>query len=222
MTNSAINSLIDQIDQCLPQTQCTLCSYPRCREYAHAIAHGKADINQCPPGGEVSIRALSSLLDKPMQALNQAYGTTEAKQLAIIDEARCIGCKLCINACPVDCIVGATKLMHTVIADDCTGCKLCLPVCPTDCIALTAPNPQSTTQDRSPWPDFTRQQVSRARLNTEKTIERNLQREQARMTRKRTKARKQMQQEILAALKRTKSKTPFNITIGSVQNNRKD
>lgn len=203
MTTAAINQLIDQIDQCLPQTQCTLCTYPRCREYATAIAQGTAEINQCPPGGKVTIKALSALLDKPVLALNEAHGINEPKQLAIIDEAGCIGCKLCIKACPVDCIVGSAKLMHTVIVDDCTGCKLCIPVCPTDCIDLVAPNLQSTKgENNSPWHDFTQQQVTRARSNTEHTIERNQQREQVRIARKKKLVRKKMQQDIAAAIQR--------------------
>ncbi|WP_424947003.1 RnfABCDGE type electron transport complex subunit B [Candidatus Spongiihabitans sp.] len=118
MTLSAVASLIDNIDRCLPQTQCTLCDYPRCREYAEAIAHGQAEINQCPPGGQVTINALSELLDKPALALNEEHGINEPKQIAYIDEPGCIGCKLCIKACPVNCIVGSVKLMHTVIVDE--------------------------------------------------------------------------------------------------------
>lgn len=212
MTNVATNQLtnqigqtsqIDQIDRCLPQTQCTLCSYPRCREYATAIACGEAEINQCPPGGEVTIQALSALLDKPALALNEEHGINEPKQLAYIDEADCIGCKLCIKACPVDCIVGSAKLMHTVVVADCTGCKLCLPVCPTDCIELVAADLSSTyEQQNSPWPGFTVQQVEQARFNSAQTIQRNRQREQVSSERKKVHARKQMQQEILAAVAR--------------------
>ncbi len=221
MTHASTALLIEQIDQCLPQTQCTLCSYPRCRQYAQAIAEGTAAINQCPPGGEVSIKALSELLGKPLLTLNEEYGTTAPKQLAAIDESRCIGCKLCIKACPVDCIVGAAKRMHTVIVEDCTGCKLCVPVCPTDCIDLIAATVPATSisvkgQSRSPWSDFTQEQITRARDNVERTIERQRQREQERIKRKRTLARKQMQQQILAAVKRkTKNKTPFKVMIGS-------
>ncbi len=203
MDSCAASSLVNQIDQCLPQTQCTLCTYPRCRQYARAIARGEAGINQCPPGGEITIAALSRLLTRPAVPLNQAYGTTRPKQIAYIDEPHCIGCKLCIKACPVDCIVGSAKLMHTVIANDCTGCKLCIPVCPTDCIQLVAPDTQPVQHGHpSPWPDFTEEQVTRARCNTEQTLARNRQREQDRRKRKRRIMRKQMQQEILAAVKR--------------------
>ncbi len=218
MTNASINPLIDQIDRCLPQTQCTLCTYPRCREYAEAIAHGQAEINQCPPGGQVTINALSNLLDKPALALNEEHGINEPKQIAYIDEPGCIGCKLCIKACPVDCIVGSVKLMHTVIADDCTGCKLCIPVCPTDCIALVAPDLPSTKEEQnSPWPGFTLEQVAWARFNTEQTIKRNRQREQVRIKRKKGIVRKQMQQEILAAVHRKSQQQAKKQTPGKVK-----
>ena len=123
MTDTSNKTIVDQIDQCLPQTQCTLCSYPRCKEYARAIERNEAEINQCPPGGEITITALAKLLDKPVVELNPDYGEHESKVIALIREDECIGCKLCIRACPVDCIVGAGKLMHTVIADECTGCN---------------------------------------------------------------------------------------------------
>jgi electron transport complex protein RnfB len=226
MTNIDSNRLSDQIDRCLPQTQCTLCTYPRCREYADAIAQGDANINQCPPGGEVTILALADLLGKPVLPLNEAHGVTEPKQIAYIEEAACIGCKLCIKACPVDCIVGSAKLMHTVIIDECTGCKLCLPVCPTDCIHLVSPDlQQKDGQTPSLWADFTQSQVERARQNSDQTIKRNMQREQIRIDRKRTIARKQMQQEILAAVQRkqhnqqnSNSTVDFTITVNQGKN----
>ncbi|MBX2836026.1 MAG: electron transport complex subunit RsxB [Gammaproteobacteria bacterium] len=128
--------LIDTINQCLPQTQCAQCGYPGCRPYAQAIAEQNADINLCPPGGEATIKELATLLDRPLVALASTVAPTKAAQVAIIDEAVCIGCALCIPACPVDAIVGARKYMHTVITHDCTGCELCLPPCPVDCIEL--------------------------------------------------------------------------------------
>lgn len=128
--------VIDQINQCLPQTQCAQCGYPGCRPYAEAIAKGEADINQCPPGGETTIAALAELLGREPLPLNVRFGEHQAPVLAFIDEARCIGCTLCIQACPVDAIVGAQGQMHTVIAQECTGCELCLPPCPVDCISL--------------------------------------------------------------------------------------
>lgn len=128
--------LIAQIDAVLPQTQCRQCGYEGCEPYAKAIAAGEANINQCPPGGEAGIRALANLLQRPYLPLNPAHGMTKPKAVAVIDEATCIGCTLCIQACPVDAILGASKLMHTVIQQECTGCELCLPPCPVDCIDM--------------------------------------------------------------------------------------
>ena len=130
------NPVIERINNCLPQTQCAQCGYPGCRPYAEAIARGEADINQCPPGGEATIRALADLLGRQPIALNAHHGQPTPPQLAVIDETRCIGCTLCIQACPVDAILGAQGQMHTVIASECTGCELCLPPCPVDCIDL--------------------------------------------------------------------------------------
>jgi electron transport complex protein RnfB len=129
-------ALIERIDACLPQTQCTQCGYPRCRAYAEALAAGSAGINQCPPGGDVTIRALSALLHAAPQPLDPRFGSHKPRARAVIDETLCIGCRKCIDACPVDAIIGARKLMHTVIARECTGCELCLPPCPVDCIAM--------------------------------------------------------------------------------------
>lgn len=131
--------LATRIDALLPQTQCGQCNFAGCRPYAEAIARGDADINQCPPGGDAGIRALAQLLGREIKPLNPAHGTQKPRVVALIDEAVCIGCTKCIQACPVDAIVGAAKLMHTVIADECTGCELCLPPCPVDCIALVPP-----------------------------------------------------------------------------------
>ena len=128
--------LVERIDRLLPQTQCGQCGYPGCRPYATAIAAGEADINQCPPGGAAGIRALADLLGREPRPLNPANGVEKAKVVALIREAECIGCTKCIQACPVDAIVGAPKLMHTVLADLCTGCELCVPPCPVDCIDL--------------------------------------------------------------------------------------
>ncbi len=125
-----------QIDLILPQTQCTQCGYEGCRPYAEAIAGGQADINQCPPGGDAGVALLAALLHREPKPLNPANGLYRAPQVAVIDEEVCIGCTKCIQACPVDAIVGASKLMHTVIASWCTGCELCIPPCPVDCIAL--------------------------------------------------------------------------------------
>lgn len=130
------STLIERIDAALPQTQCTRCGYPTCLAYAEAIARGVADIDQCPPGGEEGVGVLALLLDRAPKPLNPANGTEAPPDVAFIDEDLCIGCTKCIDACPVDAIVGAAKRMHTIIAAECTGCGLCLPPCPVDCIAL--------------------------------------------------------------------------------------
>ena len=138
--------LSDRIDALLPQTQCTRCGYEGCRPYAEAIARGEADIDRCPPGGEAGIAKLAALLDRAVKPLDPACGAYQPPQVAVIDEALCIGCVKCIHACPVDAIVGASKMMHTVIAAWCTGCELCIPPCPVDCISLvpvaSLPDPQ--------------------------------------------------------------------------------
>ena len=131
-----MSTLSGRIDALLPQTQCTQCGYPSCRRYAEAIAAGEADINQCPPGGEAGIRKLAALLGRETKPLNPANGIERPRRAAVIDEARCIGCTLCIQACPVDAIVGAAKLMHTVVTELCSGCDLCIAPCPVDCIEM--------------------------------------------------------------------------------------
>jgi electron transport complex protein RnfB len=143
---------VDRLDACLPQTQCTLCGYPRCRDYAQALADGAAAINQCPPGGDATIALLARLLGRPAQALDARFGAPRPRVRAVIDEPRCIGCRKCLDACPVDAIVGAPKLMHTIIAADCSGCALCLPPCPVDCIVLIpAAAPRNAS---SAWPEY--------------------------------------------------------------------
>ena len=124
------------IDALLPQTQCRRCRYDSCRAYAEAIAGSDAPINHCPPGGEATVAALADLLGQHALAIDESYGIFAPLAIARIDEAACIGCTLCIQACPTDAIVGAAKLMHTIVADRCTGCELCLPPCPVDCIAM--------------------------------------------------------------------------------------
>ena len=150
--------LADALDAALPQTQCTRCGYADCRGYAEAMADGAAAINRCPPGGAEGIERLAALTGQPVQPLDPANGSEGARLLARIEEADCIGCTLCLQACPVDCIVGAPKRMHTVIAPLCTGCELCLPACPVDCILLS---PASGT--RTGWQAWSTAEATRAR-----------------------------------------------------------
>ncbi len=126
----------DEIDRLLPQTQCTRCGFPACRPYAEAVAAGAAAINRCPPGGAAVIRALAALTGRAYRPLDPSCGVEQPLRVARIDEARCIGCTLCLQACPVDAIAGGPKRMHTVIAALCTGCDLCVPPCPVDCIEM--------------------------------------------------------------------------------------
>ena len=132
------SDLFNKVLNALPQTQCTRCGYPDCAGYARAITDGLAPINQCPPGGQQGSARLAALTKLPALALNPAHGQETTRKLAVIDENWCIGCTLCIKACPVDSILGAAKKMHTVIEPHCTGCELCVPVCPVDCIELIA------------------------------------------------------------------------------------
>ena len=134
----------EEVDAVLPQTQCTRCGYPDCRGYAEAIAREGVAINRCPPGGTEGVARLAALTGQAVQPLDPACGREGPRQLAVIDEAWCIGCTLCIQACPVDCIVGAPKAMHTVIEAQCTGCELCVPACPVDCIAMHPVTGQAT------------------------------------------------------------------------------
>ena len=134
-------SLVGQIDAVLPQTQCTQCDFDGCKPYAEAIAAGEAEINQCPPGGQDGINALAELLGRETLPLNKAHGETKPRRIAVVDEKVCIGCTLCIQACPVDAFVGSSKVMTQVIAEECTGCDLCLPVCPVDCIDMIESEP---------------------------------------------------------------------------------
>lgn len=143
------DSLSDHIDACLPQTQCRQCGYAGCRPYAEAVAAGSAGINQCPPGGAETIWDLAALTGRPFAPLDTAFGETKPPMVAVIDEAACIGCTLCIQACPVDAIVGAVKLMHTVIAAECTGCELCIAPCPVDCIAMEERAPALPRTERA-------------------------------------------------------------------------
>lgn len=155
MTES--KTLADRIEDVLPQTQCTKCSYKGCRPYAEAIASGEANINQCPPGGAEGIRRLSSVTGRPVIPLNPVNGFERPRAVAFIDESLCIGCTLCIQACPVDAIIGAAKQMHTIIPKDCTGCDLCVPACPVDCIVMYP------VTETTGWDAWTQAQADEAR-----------------------------------------------------------
>lgn len=134
------NEVIDRIESLLPRIQCAQCGYPGCRPYAAAIASGKADINLCPPGGDETVRRLATFLGSDFSSVIKDSTTASLNEVALISEELCIGCNLCLRACPVDAIVGVHQSMHTVISDHCTGCRLCLPPCPVDCISLVSRN----------------------------------------------------------------------------------
>ncbi len=163
------DEVVARIDALLPQTQCTKCGYAACRPYAEALAAGSADINRCPPGGAEGIHKLAALLGRAHKPLDPACGTEGPRRVAAIDEARCIGCTLCIQACPVDAIVGAAKLMHTVVAELCTGCDLCLAPCPVDCIEMRPATDAEAIRDQ-PRADAARERFERraARLERER------------------------------------------------------
>lgn len=156
--NAVSVPLVDQIEDLLPQTQCTKCGYPACRPYAEAVADGEASYNQCPPGGAEGITRLASLLGKPVIPLNPVNGAERPRPVAVIDESICIGCTLCIQACPVDAIVGAGKQMHTVVPSLCTGCDLCVAPCPVDCISMV-----NVTGERTGWDAWSQQEADDAR-----------------------------------------------------------
>ena len=146
----------------LPQTQCTRCGYPDCAGYAQALHEGSADINQCPPGGIAGVQRLAALTGRAAKPLNPDHGAEGSRTVVFIDEAWCIGCTLCIKACPVDAIVGTNKLMHTVIEPYCTGCELCLPVCPVDCIEV-----ETVSGSATGWAAWSQEQADEARQRYE-------------------------------------------------------
>ena len=146
---------VDAVDALLPQTQCGRCGYDACRPYAQALVRGGADVNRCPPGGEATIAALARILGRPVKALDPACGAAGPRETAIIDESACIGCTVCIRACPVDAIIGARRWMHAVLESECTGCGLCVEPCPVDCISMvparTGPaTPEGWLAERAP------------------------------------------------------------------------
>lgn len=153
-----VSTLADQLESLLPQTQCTKCGYPACRPYAQAMANGSASHNQCPPGGDAGVARLAAVLGQPIIPLNPVHGIARSRSVAWIDESLCIGCTLCIQACPVDAIIGAPKQMHTVWPEWCTGCDLCVAPCPVDCIHM-----QEITPNQTGWDAWTQQQADAAR-----------------------------------------------------------
>ena len=153
-----MNALAARINDALPQTQCTRCGYPDCAGYAEAIASGEADIHQCPPGGAEGIARLAAITGRPAKPLGSEFGIEGPRAVAVIDEHWCIGCTLCLDACPTDAIVGINKRMHTVIDAHCTGCELCIPVCPVDCISL-----EVATPGQSGWQAWSAEQAAAAR-----------------------------------------------------------
>ena len=157
-----MSTLADRILDALPQTQCTRCGYPDCKAYAQAIALDQAPINQCPPGGAEGVAILARLTGQPVLPLNAENGLEGPMTVAVIDEAWCIGCTLCIKACPTDAILGSNKVMHTVIEAACTGCDLCLPVCPVDCIEMVP-----VSGDQTGWAAWSSEQALQARQRYE-------------------------------------------------------
>ena len=162
VTDAALPSLAERIDAALPQTQCTRCGYPDCAAYAQAIAEGSAPINQCPPGGSEGVARLAAITGQAAASLNPQNGIEAPRSVAIIDEAWCIGCTLCLPVCPTDAIFGSNKAMHVVIEPHCTGCALCLPVCPVDCISL-----EVVTDQRTGWAAWSASQAGDARQRYE-------------------------------------------------------
>ncbi len=221
----------DRIDAWLPQTQCTQCGYPRCRDYAEAVARDEAGIDRCPPGGEVTVAALARLLDTAPVPLDPRFGVHKPRARAVIDETLCIGCRKCLDVCPVDAIVGARKLMHTVIARECNGCALCLPPCPVDCIAMqpdltgharsASGSPPSPACGRGnegegacsdgPWPEYTRAEADHWRTRTGNRLRRLAQRKRARGAARSSETtpapdREKIRAEIRAAVARVKAR----------------
>ncbi len=158
----AARLLAERLLDALPQTQCTRCGYPDCAAYASAITRGEADINQCPPGGAEGIARLAALTGRPVIPMNEQFGREGPRSVVFIDENWCIGCTLCIKACPTDAIIGTNKRMHTVMEQHCTGCELCLPVCPVDCIEL-----ETVSQGRTGWAAWSSEEATQARQRYE-------------------------------------------------------
>lgn len=162
-----MNPLARCIDDALPQTQCQRCGYPDCASYAQAVASGEAGINQCPPGGAEGVDRLAAITGRPALPLSRQHGIEGPVTVAVIDEDWCIGCTLCIKACPTDAIAGANKRMHTVVEPWCTGCELCIPVCPVDCISL-----ENVSGERTGWAGWSAAQATLAKARYDARRER--------------------------------------------------
>ena len=194
------------IDQWLPQTQCQRCGYPGCWEYALAISAESAPINRCPQGGDITLRALAKITGKPLVSLDKNCGTVGPLACAVINETLCIGCTLCIQACPVDAITGASKLMHTVITHECTGCELCVVPCPMDCIQM-GPVTHMRLDDEhpSPWPEYSSTMVIQARKRVEMKRSRSQQSAES-LHNDKASTHAVMRDNILSSVKRTRAR----------------
>jgi len=197
--------LNQQIDALLPQTQCQRCGYPRCAAYADAIAAGATEINRCPPGNEYTRTALAHLLDRDVIDLDPECGVETARLLFTIDESKCIGCTLCIQACPVDAIVGSAKKMHTIIARECTGCELCVPACPVDCIDSWE-HPAANTNPSGKWPGISVAEANIARQRIDAREQRLARIQKQALVKRQQREAPNIKAEIAAAVERVKRK----------------
>lgn len=202
-------AFIDELDAWLPQTQCRRCGYAGCRPYAEALAVGAATPDLCPPGGAITRVALARLVSgaaAPAQAVAEIAPAMPPRLRAVIDESRCIGCTLCIRACPVDAIVGAAQRLHTVRAASCTGCELCVAPCPVDCIALV---PTSPPRPGTRWPQYPEADVAAARAAFHARAQRLAQRRASVQARRAVPARERVRANVAAALARARAKRAF-------------
>ena len=233
MVSSSVTSIVsnpihpplaDQIEDLLPQTQCTKCGFAGCRPYAEAIAAGVASYNQCPPGGQQGIAALAKLLGQPVLKLNPSHGSEHPRTVALIDEAQCIGCTLCIQACPVDAIIGAAKRMHSIISALCTGCDLCVAPCPVDCIRM-----QPISGNQAGWDAWSQGQADAARARHDfrnRRLQREKQENEARLLAKAQQKLRIIEAEIAvdpaAYTEQARKKTIISAAIARANQNRTD